>query len=191
MKKTKSLSLLVCVTVILALLVLLPLGLTWLAFTQIHSTDPASYQENLEQWNYPDLFPVNLNKVSEVKNYHYIGFFGASPEQLFLEVSYSEEEYQKEIERLEQIRGEYGTAVKKDEAYLFSFPTYVAEYQTSRSNYEYACTNPETFTVAYVRLHCAVAPTIDEKYLPKNYGEDNYDFSIYIYPLPDENSWYN
>ena len=119
-------------------------------------------------------FPQDLENVEEVIDYHlYCAQFKGGIE-VYLEAKYTEEEFCKEISRLEGVDGPFYKRkyMKKDEALLFSYTTYVATYNHS-GVYEYASIDEENFTIRYVFVDYRDPEKlgIKSEYLPRNYNE--------------------
>ena len=148
------------------------------------------------------IFPENLENVKEVKNYTFVyDYILWDPTQLYLDVIYDDENFQKEIERLnnydisEDSRWDEGsfefsadTKFRLDEKMkLFNYPTYISDYAVS--GFSYASVIEEEKRIVYVYLECSgideekmVVPKI---FLPKEYqfvykGADEYKYRYSI-----------
>lgn len=110
--------------------------------------------------------------------------------EVFLQCTYDEEDYQMEIQRLENTQKQYGSFVRtliNDEEEVFPYPAYIAVDGHSYS-YEYALlTGEKQITYIYTGFKDANSlKKIDAKYLPSNFDsrQDSLGFgegySIYL-----------
>lgn len=162
--------------------------------------------DNYKQWtqiehNTDYFFPDISDESATVNEYYYhrIEAFGTPAVEIFLDISYTSENFEAEIERLEDFEYMYETKIprklKYDEGVLFNYPTFVAVYD-GRTDYEYAIIDEENNRMIYV--YCQRFPQekllIDSFYLPKNYEinwnsetADGYYYAIDTFP--SERSW--
>ena len=116
--------------------------------------------------------------------------------EIYLEVTYDSNEFQKEVERLKNIKYEsekfnYVEEIRFDYKTKFNYPTYYSVYN-SRGTYEYACVNENTNTIVYITIYNMSMKRISvpRDFLPINYDKeidvDNdteyYRFSMYSWP---------
>lgn len=139
------------------------------------------------------IFPAKDEIAGEVIDYHYrTNLFGSH--EIYLEVVYSEESFENEIKRLDNLTYavyENTFSLKKDNANLFNYTTYISVYNY-HGLYEYVCIDEIDFRIVYITLEYVPADRIafNNKYLPKTYYEnedaygqdiDPYYYYIYYY----------
>lgn len=145
---------------------------------------------------FPKEISVNAIDTEFLYSCRAIGF-GIDYQQ-YLKCTYSDEEYQAEVDRLKNIQCEIhtrnGTVVNRIEYSdtKFDYPAYITAYGGNRM-YEYALLNDEKNTIIYVYLQTISNKRVafDKAYLPKEYqngkqllNEENMDSkNIYFYNL--------
>lgn len=151
------------------------------------STDINDYGvfEEFNGYSKLDIFPKQLNNNMEVYkySYYYADTFLDPTAQIYLECSYEEDDYLKEIERLEGIQEEYAGRIQSI-AYdtdSFSYPAYVT-IDADNHCYEYALLIGER-KIAYVFLQFIKEEDIvfPVEYLPKEYEQKGTGYSIYLF----------
>lgn len=132
-----------------------------------------------------DIFPKQLSDNMEVYkySYYYADTFLDPTAQIYLECSYEEEDYSKEIERLEGIQEEYEGRIQTImyDTDSFSYPAYVT-IDADNHCYEYALLIGEG-KIAYVFLQFISEEDIvfPAEYLPKEYEQKETGYSIYLF----------
>ena len=136
-------------------------------------------------------FPKNLDNIKVLNTYKYLdGYYGLwAGNQVYLDVTYDEETFVKEIERWSNYKYDYlgieENSPKFDNAYLFHYPTYVFLYRSKE--YQYISIIEQECRVIYVYIEAGAKELIPDEHLPKNYyknvyGEfeekDGYYFSV-------------
>jgi len=151
------------------------------------STDISEYGifEEFDGYSKLDIFPEQLSDHMEVYqySYYYADTFLDPTAQIYLECSYEEDDYVKEMERLEGIQEEYEGRIQAIvyDTDSFSYPAYVT-IDADNHCYEYALLIGEK-KIAYVFLQFIkeediVFPT---EYLPKEYEQKEAGYSIYVF----------
>ena len=172
-------------TLLVSLLILLPAMFFFAFFARIpvEVTDMDKYLQTYGRFSEFLIFPEKEQINGEVIKYHYrsILSFGDGQQEVYLEVVYSKEDFDLEVERLENVtyyfkREDTTNAIYKDDMYLFNYTTYISYYNYF-GRYEYACVDPTECRIVYVSLHYRNGEDIsfDRKYLPKSYVEYGYD----------------
>lgn len=108
---------------------------------------------------------------------------------ILVKVKYSEEEFEKEINRLSKITCTInvdGVPVTNRIEYredLFKYPSYVSVYNSNQT-YEYALVDEPNRTIIYTYLHLMIPKEkqVPDEYMPQEYDRDE---------LYDESSWNN
>ena len=101
--------------------------------------------------------------------------------EVFLQCSYNEEDYQAELQRLENTKKRYGSTVRtlqKEEAGRFHYPVYIA-IDGYWDSYEYALLSGER-QITYVYTACKSSDSlrkIESDYLPSNYDSQMEEFT--------------
>ena len=184
------------ILVIVVLRVLLIVGLFSLAVAEgekdyITTTDIDDYGvfEGFNGYSGLDIFPRQLGSRAEVYqySYYYADTLFDPTAQIYLECGYEEDDYTKEIERLKGIREEYKGRVQSIvyDTESFAYPAYVT-VDADNHCYEYALLIGEG-RIAYVFLQFIEEEDIvfPAEYLPKEYGQRDNGFSIYIFRFPN------
>ena len=151
------------------------------------STDINDYGvfEEFDGYSKLDIFPKQLSDNMEVYKYfyYYADTFLDPTAQIYLACSYEEDDYLKEIERLEGIQEEYEGRIQpivydKDS---FLYPACVAINYDNHC-YEYALLIGEG-KIAYVFLQFIKEEDIvfPAEYLPKEYEQKETGYSIYVF----------
>ena len=144
-------------------------------------TNILNYRE--EKQDIPEycmLLPPEITDEMEVKDYLYqVNYDMINGYGLFLKVEYSDENYQKEVDRLSGYKREYSWDGEKGEGYFlydenckyFKYPTYIAQFFGWESAFEYASIIGNN-QIIYVYLECMEAEDvqIELDYLPLNYA---------------------
>ncbi|MBQ4529800.1 MAG: zf-HC2 domain-containing protein [Lachnospiraceae bacterium] len=147
-------------------------------------------REYLESGLY--IFPEQIDMAKEAKYYYYCSNDNSSISQylIYTEVTYSEEDYMKEKERLANTKcqvklspaeGSVTNSVLYSEE-LFAYPAYIAVYSSNLS-YEYALIDEQEERIIYVYMQMKDGnEVLPKEFLPLEYqGKDMYE----------ENSWDN
>ena len=203
MKNKRGLKIFIGIIVgaILSIVTLITLAIVLLLF--IFTDGPPEVTEGVENYEavlakYEDMrtglivFPKTIpESASEADFYFSYQFIWDDPDmEVFLQCTYDEEDYRKEIMRLENTQKKYGSTVRtliQDEEGVFPYPAYIAVDGHSYC-YEYALlTGERQITYIYSGLNSkADLKKIDEKYLPSNFDsrQDELEFgegySIYL-----------
>lgn len=132
-----------------------------------------------------DIFPKQLSDNMEVYkySYYYADTFLDPTAQIYLECSYEEDDYLREIERLEGVQEEYDGRIQSIvyDTDSFSYPAYVT-IDADNHCYEYALLIEEG-KIAYVFLQFIKEEdiTFPMEYLPKKYEQKETGYSIYVF----------
>lgn len=191
----------IIVGVILGMVTLITLGVVLLLFIFTDGPpDVITGAENYEEaiTKYDDMrtglivFPEQIpESASDVDFYFSYQFIWDDPDmEVFLQCTYDEEDYRKEIIRLENAQKQYGSAVRtliQDEEGVFPYPAYIAADGHSNC-YEYALLSGERqITYIYSILNYKDdLKKIDAKYLPDNFDSRQQElgfgegYSIYL-----------
>ena len=153
------------------------------------STDINDYGvfEEFDGYSRLDIFPKQISDSMEINkySYYYADTFLDPTAQIYLECSYDEDDYLKEIERLEEIQEEYDGRIQPIvyDADSFSYPAYVT-IDGDDHCYEYALLIGEG-KIAYVFLQFIKEEDIvfPAEYLPKEYEQKETGYSIYEFEL--------
>lgn len=150
------------------------------------STDINDYGvfEAFDGYSKLDIFPKQLSDNMEVYkySYYYADTFLDPTAQIYLECSYEEYDYLREIERLEGVQEEYDGRIQSIvyDTDSFSYPAYVT-IDADNHCYEYALLIEEG-KIAYVFLQFIKEEDIafPMEYLPKKYEQKETGYSIYV-----------
>jgi hypothetical protein len=154
-------------------------------------------------------FPETLTNMDGINEYYcridHPLSFGTPEYEIFLDITYSKSDYEKEVARLSTM--EYKSSnfpetrsLKYDNAVLFHFPTYIAAYDQSDYDYEYACLDEENYRLIYVYIQIMNYEEVqmEEVYRPKHLEingnddtSDGYYYSLYYYPAYSDEQWYS
>lgn len=201
----------VCALLVTALLVGAIAYIVKICFFPLKVTDINEYMKE-EKAHYRSvsgyvLFPDDPTKIGNVEEYHFYDYKSEGGIELFLEISFSQDEFTKEISRLENIsfdlfyyiEGEAPTRyIKKDMGVLFNQTTYVTMYNR-RGRYEYAAIDEENMKISYVCVECMSEEMIsfDKGLLPKSYyswtdlSKENTDAYVYEIYSNSDMLWYD
>ncbi|MCL2062170.1 MAG: hypothetical protein FWH03_06080 [Firmicutes bacterium] len=132
-------------------------------------------------------FPENLEKAETINDYYFVANFppfGSTSWEIFLDVTYSEENFYLELERLSNFQGRTrGLAFDSNEV-LFNFPTYVVTYDARRDYghaYVYISIDEPNLRMLYVSLDRPSRKNqrkhfreivLSSEYQPKNYFQN-------------------
>lgn len=160
-------------------------------------------REEIESGLY--IFPEDISETLDVDYFYYsaLDYHSISNILIFTEVTYSEEEYEIEKERLAGLECEIALSEKEQPVSnsivysedLFSYPAYVTIYGSNLS-YEYALVDEQNNKIIYVYAKMKdLNEMIPDKYLPieaidKNMYESNSWDNINIYFAEDQNGDY-
>lgn len=160
-------------------------------------------REEIESGLY--IFPEDISEALEVDYFYYtaLDYHSISNILIFTEVTYSEEDYKTEKERLAGLKCEITLSEKEQPVSnsivysedLFSYPAYVTIYGSNLS-YEYALVDEQNNRIIYVYAKMKdLNEIIPDKYLPieaidKNMYENNSWDNINIYFAEDQNGDY-
>lgn len=120
--------------------------------------------------SFPETIP---DSATDVKYYHiYMDNLFSPTVQTFLQCTYDDATYEKEIDRLENTSKTYGNRVcrlLRDEEHKFAYPAYIA-VENAASTYEYALlTGENQITYIFTMYGDAHKVKFDQKYLPTDY----------------------
>lgn len=141
--------------------------------------------EEFDGYSKLDIFPKQLSdNIAVYKySYYYADTFLDSTAQIYLECSYEEDDYLREIERLEEIQEEYEGRIQSIvyDIDSFLYPAYVT-IDADDHCYEYALLIGER-KIAYVFLQFIKEEDIvfPAEYLPKEYEQKGAGYSIYLF----------
>ncbi len=129
------------------------------------------------------VFPEEIAKSAENVDFYYAyqDTWNVPTLEVFLQCSYNEEDYQAEIQRLENTKKRYGSTVRtlqKEEAGRFHYPTYIA-IDGYWDSYEYALLSGER-QITYVYTACKSSDSlrkIESDFLPSNYDSQMEEFT--------------
>lgn len=143
------------------------------------TTDVTKYEETIG--NYENMktalivFPEQLPESAQDTDFYfyYQDTWNVPTLEVFLQCTYDEEDYQAEVQRLENTQKRYGSTVRtllKDEEERFPFPAYIA-VDGYWSSYEYALLSGERqITYIYTACkHSEYLEKVDAAYLPKDF----------------------
>ena len=141
------------------------------------------------------VFPASVENLSNCK--YFCNDYGLiDGTEIYLEVTYDLNEFQKEVERLKNIKYEsqkfnFVEEIRFDDKEKFNYPTYYSEYN-SRGTYEYASIDENTNSIVYIVIYNMSIKriSIPRDFLPINYDKEidvnneteYYRFSIYSWP---------
>ncbi len=135
---------------------------------------------------FPEELPQNMTEISF--SYSYQDTFNFPTVYIFLQGTYNQEEYDKEVERLEHTHKVYGGTKKellRDEEGDYPYPAYIAVENHSRG-YEYALLTGEN-QITYILTAFFEKDKIpfDKKYLPTDFMTEEgrtfgSGYSIYV-----------
>lgn len=141
--------------------------------------------EGFDGYSRLDIFPKQLSdNIAVYKySYYYADTFLDPTAQIYLECSYEEDDYLREIERLGEIQEEYEGRIQPIvyDIDSFSYPAYVT-IDADDHCYEYALLTGER-KIAYVFLQFIKKEDIvfPAEYLPKEYEQKGSGYSIYLF----------
>lgn len=162
--------------------------LKWIGGDYYETTDVNHYGEFREFGGYSNfrIFPETVNDEMKVKSYlfQYKDTIFDPTSQIYMECTYEEDSYLREIERLQNISEEYGGEIKKIlyDTESFDYPAYVT-IDANNHCYEYALILGDE-RIVYVFLQFVNKEDIgfSLEYLPKEY-ENNQGggYTMYIF----------
>ncbi len=147
------------------------------------------------------IFPKELLKTTEDAEYYcYMqDSFGSPTHEIFLQCTYSEEEYQKELGRLKGTYKQYGDERRvliREEKGNYPYTAYVA-VENHHSAYEYVLLTGKN-QLTYISTKNLVGENVhfDKKYLPKDFMTEEGDsftsgYSIYMIYINEEAADYD
>ena len=131
------------------------------------------------------IFPKQSEINGEIIDYHYIDYHLRGGSEIYLEIVYSNEDFEAEVDRLENTiykgtKFNFENTIRKDEGTLFNFTTYISTYNYD-GKYEYACVDNEEQRITYVMIRYMTIEKIsfDHKYLPKAYYINDANYAHY------------
>ena len=148
--------------------------------------------EGFDGYSKLDIFPKQISDNMEVYkySYYYADTFLDPTAQIYLECSYEENDYLREIERLEGIQEEYEGRIQSIvyDTDSFSYPAYVT-IDADNHCYEYALLIGKK-KIAYVFLQFIKEEDIafSMEYLPKEYEQKETGYSIYVFEYQNGDS---
>ena len=200
----------VCALLVTALLVGAIAYIVKICFFPLKVTDISEYMKE-EKAHYRSvseyvLFPDEPTKIGNVEEYHFCDYNSKGGIELFLEISFSQDEFTKEIIRLENISYDLfhyrecedsARYIKKDTGVLFNQTTYVTIYNCG-GRYEYAAIDEENMKISYICVECMTEEMIsfDKVLLPKSYysgadlSKENTDAYVYEIYTNRDVFWY-
>ncbi len=125
-------------------------------------------------------FPEVIAEDAEVKEFYfsYQDTWDDPTCEVFLQCVYTEEDYEKEVERLENVERVYGKDVKKllkESTGRYNYPAYIA-VENHNYGYEYVLlSGANELTYVYTAFKERRNIHFDEKYLPSDFGELYYE----------------
>lgn len=143
-------------------------------------TGESSYEEALSKYDnlrtgfivFPEEISDNAQNVEFY--FQYQDTWNTPTCQVYLQCTYNDEEYEKELERLDSTKKVYGTDEKKllyEESGKFGYPVYLA-IDGVWSAYEYALlTGDDQITYVYLSFVHEDKVRMDHSYLPEDYEE--------------------
>jgi len=152
------------------------------------------------------IFPRTIDNVATINDYYYIDYQASGCSIIVLDATYDENGFSNEINRLENLivrnwlysekepsdYGQYKKLLYSNDNVLFSLPTYIAEYNCS-GRFEYVCIdyNNRRCVYAFMEYMPIEKIDLDETYIPFNYGNNVYCYTIYPkFPDVTYNDWY-
>ncbi len=147
------------------------------------------------------IFPEKLSKKVQDTEYYcyYQDTFGSPTHEIFLQCTYSEEEYAAELDRLEGAYKQYGDEkriLKREEKGNYPYPAFLA-VENHHSSYEYALLTGEN-EITYISTKNLVGESVhfDKKYLPMDFMTEKgtsftSGYSIYIIYINEEAADYD
>ncbi len=189
MRKTKN-TIIIVMSVILIILALLVGGAMLvysLLFGEVaevhHEVSQYGQWESFDGYSGLKIFPKDIQE-NEIETYYYRSqdvIF--SPEcQIFLQAKYSDEAFEKEVQRLQNIRVVYD---QEENLILYDAEHYIAPAYVCvdgwKGCYEYALVFREKNVIVYVYLQDMKEDKLEfnSLFLPNNYGEDADGYTIY------------
>ena len=135
MKALKRICVIICF-VYFAIVFVLMIVFLLLAFSKLEIKDKSKYLKTDGWKSNFILFPDTIDD-KKVIEYHYIDYHLRGGAEVFLQISYNENEYNLEKERLENIT--YGENNKKviAENEMFNFPSVIAQYAGYFDEYKF------------------------------------------------------
>ena len=178
--KKRYIALIVIAAIILALGGCTYTGYHMIFGSPVKTTNIEDYDKKNDQRIKSNLmiFPQYIAETAtDVKYYYYYQDMIMDPMcQIYLHCKYSEEDYNKELERLQEIRERYQ---KKDEnggytSSNFNGDVYIHEYDKTTYT-EYAIADSNTHEIVYIYLQFISEKKVkfDKKYLPLDYTENS------------------
>lgn len=164
--------------------------------TTTESTDISMYEKMSDYYihsgfmTFPETIPESAENV-DFYFYHWDSFNSPTCE-VYLQCDYSKEDYEAEIERLENTSKSYGKQKKalRKEKGQFHYPAYVAVYNHC-GEYEYALlTGENQITYVYTAYRAKEEVSFDDKYFHIDNGENMLDsdlnnYSIYLLKIDE------
>lgn len=147
------------------------------------------------------IFPKELSKeAKDIEFYCYTqDSLGSPTHEIFLQCTYDEAEYEKEIKRLEGTYKQYGDVkriLKSEEKGKYPYPAYVA-VENHHSGYEYVLLTGKN-QLTYISTNNLVGESVhfNKEYLPEDFmTEEGTSFtsgySIYLIYINDESADYD
>ena len=182
----KLINILAVIGIIVIIVEFIFILLIWIfAGITITSKDLDKYSK-LKSDESPELmvFPESLENVLAVNEYHHIDMQLAGGVEIFLDVTYGEHEYYREIERLAKINytfDDYPTKyIQIDNCQLFNQITYISVFN-SIARYEYACVDDANYRIVYVSIDGMSHDDVSfpKEYLPRDYIKINANSKSY------------
>jgi len=183
----------------LALGILTMITLVVLFFTLFLFGGPATRTTNIKK--YPIIFENYLQSglivfpeeiAADVQDtefsYYYKDTWDDPTVSIFLQCTYTPEDYEAEVQRLQSTKKDYGGTERvllQEEGENYSYPAYIA-VENHHHQYEYALLSGENqITYIYTSFFWKDDIKFDQKYLPKDFMKEQEDtfydgYSIYI-----------
>ena len=169
-------------------------GIIGLALIPLRSSNINRYMQTERYYIHigssKNFFPAEIKPTYKINDYLVSNRQLLGGDEIYLDVEYNDEDFASEINRLKEIYKDHHSLVKNvviDDSTLFNYTTYITTYRPYYGEYEYACVDEDNKRIVYVYLEDESDPSIPVDFLPKNYKSDlykenEYDYSIYVYP---------
>lgn len=135
---------------------------------------------------FPEEIAINVQETEF--SYYYKDTWDDPTVSIFLQCTYSPEDYEAEVQRLQNIKKDYGGTERvllQEEGENYPYPAYIA-VENHHHQYEYALLSGENqITYIYTSFFWKDDIKFDQKYLPKDFMKEQEDtfydgYSIYI-----------
>lgn len=183
----------------LALGILTMITLVVLFFTLFLFGGPATRTTNIDKYSiifekrvqsgliiFPEEIAANVQETEF--SYYYKDTWDDPTVSIFLQCTYTSEDYEAEVQRLQSTKKDYGGTERvllQEEGVNYPYPAYIA-VENHHHQYEYALLSGENqITYIYTSFFWKDDIKFDQKYLPKDFMKEQEDtfydgYSIYI-----------